>query len=219
MKRILTIDDDSSALRSLRNDIEKIMGLVNAKITAEAQSLEEAKRLLSAEVPPFDLVITDLRFRKGETTELDGLKIIELCRSKQPKLKVLVVTYDTEFSWYHQVIKVLAADGLLSKNYEMTDLASAIQTITDRNLTYLSPQLAAWLQTQNQNKLGSDDLSNNAKTIINLVKQGKTYKEVALLTKQSEANVKKVIKGLFDLHNVNKIASLLTVFAQKGIKY
>jgi DNA-binding NarL/FixJ family response regulator len=221
MKKILIIDDDASALRILRKDITDMKSLIKAEVTEEARSLREALKLLTNDRLHFDLVITDLRFKKENIVDLDGLEIINHCKNKQkPPLKVLVVTYDSEISWYKQIIDTHKADGLLSKNYEVSDLAAAIQTITEKEQIYISPQMASWLQQQSKKQSQSYSMSDNAKNILRLKAEGMTDEVVAVATKQSLSNVKKIIRGLFDMYGcTHKMPALLAKLEELGIAY
>jgi DNA-binding NarL/FixJ family response regulator len=210
MKKILIIDDDASALRILKDDISRIKTLAKAEVVAEASDKVTALKLMNNPQNHYDLVITDLHFRKEKGRALDGLEIIQAWKAKNLNNKVLVVTYDNENEWYNTVITLQKADGILSKNYDTVDLAAAINTILDKQMTYISPKLAQFLGEMNNGKTKTKkySISEDAKTIIRLKLLGSTDEAVANQTNFSLGKVKKLLSNLYQLFGVSNFASL-----------
>ena len=80
MKRVLCIDDDAPILEMLRDVMTELgFEVVTAKDGAEGFSLWGRSK--------FDLVITDLLVPK-----VDGIRLAEQIRAKDPNAKILVIT-------------------------------------------------------------------------------------------------------------------------------
>ena len=116
--RMLVVDDDAAIRSALASVLETTWVEV-----ATAASLEEAKRLLSADL---DLVITDLRLR--DRTDTDGLELVAWIRHHRPQLPVIVLTAYGSSNLRLQA-KRLGAVDLWFKSMKMPELLEQLHRL------------------------------------------------------------------------------------------
>ncbi|HEY5648506.1 MAG TPA: response regulator [Nitrospiria bacterium] len=113
-RRILVIEDDEEVQALLKDEFSdegcRVLQAVNG---------EEAKRLI--EEGMFDLVITDLRFPKGE-----GLDMLPMVKSRNPEIPVIVITAFGEAKTREEAFQ-RGADRFLSKPFRTKELKAAVQ--------------------------------------------------------------------------------------------
>ena len=126
-RRILIVDDHPLVRRGLR-------ALINAEpdliVCAEAATQQDGVGAIAAARP--DLAVVDLSLDHG-----DGLKLVKEIRSRQPGLRVLVLTMHDAPAYVRRAFAA-GADGYVSKQ-ELTDtLLVAIRSVL-RGETYAAP--------------------------------------------------------------------------------
>jgi two-component system response regulator AtoC len=112
--KILVTDDDRSALDSLSEVLEK-----EGYAVLRAESGAEALKVLSSE--PLDLVLTDLRMR-----EIDGMKVLEVARSSQRDVPVIVMTGFASMETTIDAIRNGATD-YLSKPFKLEQVRVVVR--------------------------------------------------------------------------------------------
>lgn len=215
MIKIFLVDDQSAALRGIKADLQQIQPPV--QVVGEAMDKRTAlQKLKNLEV---DLLITDLRFKHENGHDLDGLQIIEEAKKLKKNLKILVVTYDDETEWYDIVVNQKNAHGILSKNYSLTDLASAVENIVVRQQIYRSQGIVNLLMQRQSTRSDSEEfhITDKAKNMVRLLSEGKTRDEVADILNYSKANVDKVLGHLFRQLNVSNSNQLISLAKEKGL--
>ena len=115
---ILMIDDHSI----VRNGIKMMLGTTDdIEIVAEAESAEEAQRLLHKGV--FDVVLLDI-----ELPGMNGFEFLKILHASHPKLPILMLSMHPENIYGPRALK-FGASGYLSKNSPLETLTSAIRTV------------------------------------------------------------------------------------------
>ena len=115
---ILMIDDHSI----VRNGIKMMLGTTDdIEIVAEAESAEEAQRLLHKGV--FDVVLLDI-----ELPGMNGFEFLKILHASHPKLPILMLSMHPENIYGPRALK-FGASGYLSKNSSLETLTSAIRTV------------------------------------------------------------------------------------------
>lgn len=217
MIHIFLVDDQEGALRLLRRDISEI-SYFKTEIVGQAKDKKTALREIKS-LPRIDLVITDLRFQNEESSDLDGLAIIEEVKKMRKNCKVLVITGDNETDWYDIVIGQKNADGLLSKDFTVFDLASAIDTIMNKNRVYFSQKVAFLLQKRQEVRSDSKEfqISEKALQMLRLLSEGNSREQIAHHLQCSKGYVDKIFHNLFQLFGVANAAQLVNTAKTKGI--
>lgn len=115
---ILMIDDHSI----VRNGIKMMLGTTdNIEIVAEAESAEEAQRLLHKGI--FDVVLLDI-----ELPGMNGFEFLKILHLSHPNLPILMLSMHPENIYGPRALK-FGASGYLSKNSSLETLTSAIRTV------------------------------------------------------------------------------------------
>ena len=115
---ILMIDDHSI----VRNGIKMMLGTTDdIEIVAEAESAEEAQRLLHKGI--FDVVLLDI-----ELPGMNGFEFLKILHVSHPKLPILMLSMHPENIYGPRALK-FGASGYLSKNSPLETLTSAIRTV------------------------------------------------------------------------------------------
>ncbi len=115
---ILMIDDHSI----VRNGIKMMLGTTDdIEIAAEAESAEEAQRLLHKGI--FDVVLLDI-----ELPGMNGFEFLKILHVSHPNLPILMLSMHPENIYGPRALK-FGASGYLSKNSSLETLTSAIRTV------------------------------------------------------------------------------------------
>ena len=115
---ILMIDDHSI----VRNGIKMMLGTTDdIEIVAEAESAEEAQRLLHKGI--FDVVLLDI-----ELPGMNGFEFLKILHLSHPNLPILMLSMHPENIYGPRALK-FGASGYLSKNSSLETLTSAIRTV------------------------------------------------------------------------------------------
>ena len=115
---ILMIDDHSI----VRNGIKMMLGTTDdIEIVAEAESAEEAQRLLHKGI--FDVVLLDI-----ELPGMNGFEFLKILHLSHPNLPILMLSMHPENIYGPRALK-FGASGYLSKNSPLETLTSAIRTV------------------------------------------------------------------------------------------
>ena len=115
---ILMIDDHSI----VRNGIKMMLGTTDdIEIAAEAESAEEAQRLLHKGI--FDVVLLDI-----ELPGMNGFEFLKILHLSHPNLPILMLSMHPENIYGPRALK-FGASGYLSKNSSLETLTSAIRMV------------------------------------------------------------------------------------------
>ena len=126
---ILMIDDHSI----VRNGIKMMLGTTDdIEIVAEAESAEEAQRLLHKGI--FDVVLLDI-----ELPGMNGFEFLKILHLSHPNLPILMLSMHPENIYGPRALK-FGASGYLSKNSSLETLTSAIRTVAGGG-THFSPSI------------------------------------------------------------------------------
>jgi len=215
MIKTFLVDDHAAALRGLKADLDKIFPKI--EVVGEAQDKKTAiQKIKNLDI---DLLITDLRFKHELGNDLDGLVIIDEVKKIKKKIKILVVTYDDETEWYDIVVNQKNAHGILSKNYSLSDLSAAVESLMLRQQIYRSAAIVELLAQRQNVRSDSQEfyITEKARNMIALLSEGKTRDEIANVLNYSRANVDKILGHLFRQLNVSNSNQLIREKKKKNI--
>ncbi|MFJ7913782.1 MULTISPECIES: response regulator [unclassified Lysinibacillus] len=173
-KRILLVEDQTIVRNGLKMMIEQDETL---QITAEASNGREALVLL--EKVYVDLVLMDIRM-----PEMSGIEATKHIRSHFPHVKILILTTFDDEEYAFQTLKD-GASGFLVKSSEPAKLIASIHSVLDGGMVIqedVAAKLMPKLLQQTTAKVSTPQLSTLTErelTIIQLIGEGKTNKEIA----------------------------------------
>jgi len=204
MLKILIADDQTL----MRDGLQTILQLEeDLQVVATAENGEEACRLVREHDP--DLVLMDIRM-----PVMNGIDAVKKLRSESPHTKVLVLTTFDEDEY---IIEALAsgAVGFLLKDIPTEKLLLAIRDAARGELmlpSSIAAKLAARLSAPAPGRSSfpkprarASDLrfTNRELSIIALMVEGRTNREIAQLLFMSEGTVKNYISAIYDKIGTN----------------
>lgn len=176
----LLIAEDQVMLRDalkqlllMEESVESVEAVGNGK---EAQALLQKKAV--------DVVILDV-----EMPEMNGLEVLEWLK-RRSNTKVIIVTTFKRIGYFQRAVKA-GVDAYVLKERSISELMKTIHTVLEGGKEY-SPELMENLFV-NPNPLTQQEM-----TILRLINQGKTSKEISQLLFLSSGTIRNYSSSIFD---------------------
>jgi DNA-binding NarL/FixJ family response regulator len=204
---IVLADDHVMFRQGVKRIIEETPGL---EVVGEANDGLELLSLLKAQLP--DLVLLDISM-----PHLRGLEATREIKRLYPRVKVILLTMHRTKEFLQQALEA-GADGFLLKEDADFELLRAIQTVRGGKKfisTLLSTEMAD-LALRNQSA-DPEPLTPREKTIVKLLVEGKTPKEIADLLYISVFTVRRHRENILRKLNLKKLADLIRYALSRGI--
>jgi two-component system response regulator DevR len=186
--RIFLLDDHEI----VRRGIAELIGLQSdLEVVGEAGTAAEALIRITASQP--DVAILDVRLPDG-----NGIEVCREVRSLFPNIHVLMLTsYSDDEALFNAIMA--GASGYVLKEIRGTDLIAAIrQVAAGRSLLDPSVTERVLERLRNGNK-GNNELSGlteQEKTILNLIGEGMTNRQIGERMHLAEKTIKNYVSGL-----------------------
>ncbi len=186
--RIYLLDDHEIVRRGLRDLLESAEDLT---VIGESGSAEEAARRIPALRP--DVAILDGRLPDGS-----GIDVCREVRSRDPHIKVLILTsYDDDDSLFAAIMA--GAAGYVLKQVEGHDLIGTVRRVA-AGQSMLDPAVTAQVLDRVRNGPPVDPelevLSPQELKILDLIGDGLTNREIAAATYLAEKTVKNYVSAM-----------------------
>ena len=204
---VVLADDHVMFRQGVKRIIEETPGL---EVVGEANDGLELLNLLKARLP--ELVILDISM-----PHLRGLEATREIKKLYPRVKVIFLTMHRTREFLQQALEA-GAEGFLLKEDADLELLRAIQTVRGGKKfisTLLSTEMAD-LALRDQ-PADPDPLSPREKTIVKLLAEGKTPKEIADLLFISVYTVRRHRENILRKLNLKKLADLIRYALSQGI--
>ncbi|TMA40564.1 MAG: response regulator transcription factor [Deltaproteobacteria bacterium] len=203
--RVLLADDHLIVCQSLKAVLER----EELQVVGEAADGREAVRLARALRP--DVAVLDVSMPL-----LNGLDAAREIQKACPRTRTILLTMHGEDTYVLQALQ-MGIRGYVLKSQAVTDLVRAVREVS-RGAMYLSPGVsAAVVEAYRTKKDLRDPLTPRERTVLQLVAEGKTTKEVASLigvsVKTAEYHRNSVMRKL-DIHET---ASLVRYAIRRGL--
>lgn len=191
-------EDNSFALEGLKS---RLANYPEIKVIHTAKNGKELLAQLSKN-HNIDLVLMDLQM-----PEMDGIEATATVRSKYPQIKVLILTtFDDDESLFNAILA--GASGYMLKEDSGIEIFQAIMDTLSGGAA-MSPVIA--LKTlklvrepiQTNKKVEDFDLTNREMELLNQLKNGLTYEEIAANLYISYHTVRKHIENIYRKLQVN----------------
>ncbi len=186
--RVFLLDDHEI----VRRGIAELIGLQSdLEVVGEAGTAAEALIRITASQP--DVAILDVRLPDG-----NGIEVCREVRSLFPNIHVLMLTsYSDDEALFNAIMA--GASGYVLKEIRGTDLIAAIrQVAAGRSLLDPSVTERVLERLRNGNK-GNNELSGltgQEKTILNLIGEGMTNRQIGEQMHLAEKTIKNYVSGL-----------------------
>jgi DNA-binding NarL/FixJ family response regulator len=204
MLRVLIVDDQTL----MRDGLQTILQLEDdIEVVATAENGEEACRLVAIHNP--DLVLMDIRM-----PVMNGIEAVKRLRDTLPGTKVVVLTTFDEDEY---IIEALAsgAVGFLLKDIPTDKLLQAIRDAASGDImlpSAIAVKLAARLSSHSsggspfpktRRKTQDIKFTEREMSIVSLMVEARTNREIAQLLFMSEGTVKNYISTIYDKIGTN----------------
>ncbi len=210
--RIVLVDDHVLLRQGLRRIVEESPEM---EVVGEAGNGLELISLLNKTVP--DMVVLDISM-----PHLRGIEAVCEIKSRQPGVKVLILTMHKDKEYFYQSL-ASGADGYLLKEDADTELFSAIKKIR-QGAFYASPSLSQELiafrkleeKGDGQPSGQGECLSTREREVLKLIAEGKSSRETAEILCISVRTVDHHRANLMDKLKLRKTADLVKYAIHNG---
>lgn len=210
--RVFLIDDHNI----VRDGIRMILGeQPDMEVVGEAPDGRDALAKIIETNP--DIVTTDI-----EMPGMDGISIAKKIKTRDPRIKVLVLTAHSEPSRIGEALQA-GVNGYLLKINAGRDLIQAIRTVHTGQV-YLSPEISTVLVREYQRQIHSPAalavtgvLTDREKEILAHIANGKNTKEIALSLNLSSKTIEAHRLNIMAKLKINNVAELTKYALREGI--
>lgn len=153
----------------------------------------------------FDLAIIDISFKTDD--HKDGIVLAKVIKAKYPSIKIIVYSSYTERLILMDQLMKIGVEAIASKTDGNKAIKDAILHLSEDNVPFYSPLV---LNSVRSSKLKKDIyISKRERDVIVLLRQHKSYREIALELGISKNTVDFHAKNLYSKFNVHKMTELL----------
>jgi two-component system response regulator NreC len=209
--RILIADDHGIVREGLRSMIEKEPDM---EVVGEAEDGMETVELAKQLSP--DVIVMDISM-----PNLNGIEATRLILSENPKIKIIVLSIHVEKHIVKEILSAGAA-GYVLKTYLFEELSRALRSVMV-NGYYLSPKVTSIVVGEyldDSAKIHTGDkvkLTDREREVLQLIAEGKTSKQIALILHVSPKTIETHRRKLLDKIEVSGVAELTKYAIREGI--
>ena len=197
--RAVVADDHDVVLAGLRH----ILTSCGCELVGTAEDGREAVRL-SAEMRP-DLIVLDVSM-----PVLNGIEAARQIRKQSGKVHIIFLSMHSDATYVREAFRV-GADAYLLKGTAVSELGVAVREVMQGH-HYLSPlitkQAIAELLASPAASAFGNELTKRQREVLQLVAEGKTAKEIAVLLSISPKTVEFHKASIMDTLGLHTIADL-----------
>jgi DNA-binding NarL/FixJ family response regulator len=185
--RVFLLDDHEVVRRGVRELLEAEDDM---DVVGEAGTAEEAVARISAVAP--EVAILDVRLPDG-----DGVEVCREIRSQHPEVACIMLTsYSDDDAVYSAIMA--GASGYLLKQVRGTDLIEGVRRVA-RGESLLDPAVTARVLDRIRHRDETDELaalSNQEQTILELIAEGLTNRQIGERMFLAEKTVKNYVSNM-----------------------
>lgn len=205
--RVLVVDDH----RVVRAGVVAILSdHPELEVVGEAEGLSDVMAQVEKSQP--DLALVDLRLADGS-----GLEVCQRLKTFNPCLRVVILTSYVEPNLVFDALEA-KADGYLLKDSHQDALVASLVAVA-RGEQVLSPAVTRVLMEAQSSsrspRSGIDHLSNRELSMLKLVVDGLTYKEIAAQLGLAEKTVRNTFSLMMSKVGVHTRAQLVAEFIRR----
>jgi two-component system, NarL family, response regulator NreC len=204
--RVVLADDHVLVRQGLRSLLER----ERFQIVAEASDGREMIHLVESLHP--DIAVVDIRMPL-----LNGIDAVrELARSCS-KTKMILLTQHDEEQYIHEALEA-GVRGYVLKSQVASDLVQAIQQVAHGQV-YLSPSVSGAIVEAYRSKSDRppDPLSTRERQVLQLIAEGKSTKDVAVVLGVSVKTAESHRSRLMQKLDIHETATLVRYAVRRGL--
>ena len=218
-KKILIAEDYEFANQGIVNHLKEKIGIPNICDTQYCYDAYLKFRKAHQDDQPFELLITDLSFKKDhrERNPKNGIELIDAIKKIQPSIKTIVYSQETKPDKVSTLFDKQEINGYVCKGQDsIKQLTSALQQVYLDNI-YIPSELSGKLNKNNTINLDDFDI-----LILKELANGLTKKEISKKLKQqkkspnSESTIDKKVGKLFDDFKAKNTTHLIAMVKDLG---
>ncbi|MBM4286251.1 MAG: response regulator transcription factor [Deltaproteobacteria bacterium] len=202
---IVLADDHAMFRKGVRRIIEAAAGLTVIGEAADGLELLELLKQTQPEIILLDISMPNLR----------GLEATREIKKLYPKVRIILLTMHRTKEFLQQGLEA-GAEGFLLKEDADFELMRAIQTVR-QGKKFISPLLSDELAELALHDRPADPLTHREKTIVKLLAEGKSPKEIADLLYISIFTVRRHRDNIMRKLKLKKLADLVRYAIGAGI--
>ncbi|MBI1805875.1 MAG: response regulator transcription factor [Ignavibacteria bacterium] len=208
--RILLADDHVLVRAGIRSLLQQISGV---EVVAEANNGREALHLVKEQRP--NVVLMDIAMK-----DLNGIETTSRITKEFQDVHVIILSMHANEEYVLQALRA-GAKGYLLKDAVFPELEFAIKAVS-RGETYLSPPVSqhvidAYRQHGFDGKGPVEQLSSRQREVLQLIAEGHTTKEIALLLNVKTKTVESHRTQLMERLGIHDVAGLVRFAIRMGI--
>ncbi|TAK33154.1 MAG: response regulator transcription factor [Chloroflexota bacterium] len=208
--RIVVADDHAIVREGIRLILQSQSDL---EVVGEAATGREAIDLVAQHRP--DLVLMDLAM-----PDLNGMEATLAIKSQHPEVQVLVLTMHDSQEQFYKMLQA-GASGYVLKGSNKNDLLGAIRVVAEGGV-FLHPMLANRLIRDYLHRAGSDgapsdQLTEREETVLRLIAEGHTSREIAETLVISPSTVERHRASIMSKLGLHSRADLVKYAIRHGI--
>ena len=204
--RVILVEDHLVVREGLRGLLER----EQIEVVGEASDGQEAIALATKLTP--DIAVIDIGM-----PVLNGMEAAREVRKASPRTKTILLTRHDEDQYVTEALRA-GVKGYILKNQAATDLVHAIQEVC-RGGIYLSPSVSravvdAYLSKE---EVAPDPLSAREKQVVQLIVEGKSTREVAIVLGISVKTAESHRARLMQKLDIHETAGLVRYAIRRGL--
>lgn len=205
--RVLLADDHALMREGLR---ALLATATDIEVVGEVRTGREAERQVQQINP--DVVLMDIAM-----PDLNGIEAAQVIRLKCPAVRIVILSMHATAEYVYRAFEA-GACGYLLKEMAVGEVIAAVRTVHRRG-RYLSPALAESVPDPGIGHARSpvDRLSTRERQVLQLVVEGHTSSEIALMIHLSPKSVQTYRSRLMSKLDVRDLPSLVKFALEHGL--
>lgn len=203
--KVLLVDDHPLVLEGIRAVIETFSHI---EVVGAASSAADAL-IVAGRVEP-DVVMMDINM-----PDLNGMDAIELFKEQHPKARILMLSMHDSREYISTSV-MYGASGYVLKDVSTTEIIAAIEAVAAGG-TYFSSGVSDVLMRVEGNNKNAGPLTTREQSVLLLVAEGKSSRDVAKLLDISARTVETHRKNIKKKLGIGTTAGLTRYAIESGI--
>ena len=203
--KLLLVDDHPLVLEGIRAIIETYSHM---DVIGAASGAKEALAIADRNEP--DVVMMDINM-----AGINGMDAIELFKEQHPNVRILMLSMHDSREYISTSV-MLGASGYVLKDVSTSEIISAIEAVAAGG-TYFSSGVADVILNINETRNSLSPLSTREQSVLVLVSEGKSSKDVAQILEISVRTVETHRKNIKKKLGIGTTAGLTRYAIENGL--